>query len=161
LGTGWDGTFAEEGHALEALWYHAVDQEVPLFLGEYGIFSEFGNEDDYIREVLSAVEARGGSSAWWAYDPGRGLLTESDEAGWLLPVYAEPWPHRIPGRLEGWSEGVLSLSLTGEGAVEWVAPAGCAGVISGGEITEERWESGRLSIQVEAEGEVRMWLECE
>jgi len=160
LGTGWDGTFDEESRVLGDLLEHAEAQEVPLFLGEYGIFSAFGNEDDYVRAVMAVIEGAGGSSAWWSYDRGSGVLESDGGPGWLLPVYAEPWPHRIPGRLEGWVDGTLSFSLAGAGEVEWVAPEGCAVAVEGGAAVGERWSEGRLVVSVEAEGLVEMRLDC-
>jgi len=163
LGSGWDGTFVEEGQVLEDLASHARAQGAPLFLGEFGIFSAFGNEDGYVIEVRSAVEADGGSSAYWSFDHGSNLLTPEAEAGWLLPVFANLWPHRIPGRLEALEQGAVQFTLYGEGEVEWMAPfdSGCTAEAEGGEVVDVVRSGTRIRVGVVGDGLVRLALDCD
>jgi len=107
-GTGYDGDFEYEADALSRLMDFGQAAGVPTLLGEFGIFSALGGEDDYVRSVLQVVESRGGSTAWWSFDNGSGVLTTEGEPGWLLDVFAEPFAHRIPGRLEGLEAGAFS-----------------------------------------------------
>ncbi|MBW1877821.1 MAG: cellulase family glycosylhydrolase [Deltaproteobacteria bacterium] len=163
LGTGWDGTFAAEAGALGGLSAHARTQGVPLFLGEFGIFSAIGNEDGYVREVRAAVETDGGSVAYWSFDHGSNLLTQEGEAGWLLPVFGEIWPHRIPGRLEGLEDQAVRFTLYGEGEVEWMAPfaTGCAAEAEGAEVVATVRDGTRVQVGVVGDGLVRLALRCD
>jgi len=162
LGTGWNGDFSTESATLGRLLDHAEEQGVPFMLGEFGIFSALGGEDDYIREVLGAVHARGGSAVWWSFDRGSGVLTEDGSAGALLPVFAEPWVHKIPGTLESIGERV-ELTLHGEGSLEWVAPGAgpCTAEVDGGELLGLEQSSDRVEVRVSGSGRLSVRLRCE
>lgn len=116
-GTGWDGTFVEEAATLGRLADHAEAQGVPLFLGEFGIFSEDGNEGGYARAVLDEIEGRGGSTAWWAYDRGTNLLADDGSPGPAASAWTRPYAHQIPGRYLGQEDGVVRFELVGDGVV--------------------------------------------
>ncbi len=159
-GTGYDGDFIDEAEALGRLADHADDQGVPLWLGEYGIFSDEGNEEDYVASVLQVIEDRGGSTAYWSYDLGN-LLDGEGGSTERLAAFVGPWAHRIPGELVGRdSDGTVRFSFEGAGEMEWVAPTAeptCSG--EGAELGTPTWAGGRLELPIEAQGEVsvRCW----
>lgn len=125
LGSGWDGDFADEADWLDGLFR----DDAPLWLGEFGIFSAEGNEDAWVREVLGAVEARGGSTAYWSFDPGN-VLEDDGTAGWLLPAWATPRPSAVPGTIVALTTDADGFDLTYEATVDaplqvTLPPAGC------------------------------------
>ncbi len=159
-GTGYDGDFSDEAATLDQLADHADSQGVPLWVSEYGIFSDFGNEEDYVAGVLQAIETRGGSTAYWSYD--LGVLLEGDgTVGDQLASLAGPWAHRIPGTLEGRDlDGTVHFRFEGTGEMVWVAPASepeCTA--EGAEMSTATWEAGRLVLPITSEGlaSVRCW----
>lgn len=160
LGSGWDGDFTTEAQGLQRLARHAREIGAPLFLGEFGIFSAEGNEDDYVRAVLSDVQADGGSAAYWSYDHGSNILGDGDEAGWLLPVLGEPYVHRVPGRLESVDGDTVAFTLYGEGEVVWVADGECAAEADGGDVIEVTYGDGRVRVDVVADGLMSLRLAC-
>ena len=100
-GTGFDGDLEDETENLQALCQLGQAQGAPCLLGEYGIFSSAGNEHDYVRGVQDAVEATGGSSAYWSYAPSdsHGVIDGDYQSGFMMPAFQRPYLHRIPGRL--------------------------------------------------------------
>ena len=162
LGTGFDGDFSEEAANLGRLAAHARDQGVPFLLGEFGIFSSTGTEPDFIGSVLASVEAEGGSSAYWSYDRGSGLLEGEGEAGWLLDTWSGPWAHRIPGRLVASEGASVEFELVGEGMIDFVVPAGtdCSASVDPGVLLSEEMADNRLVLHVEGEGAVRAAVSC-
>lgn len=161
-GTGWDGTWEDEGQVLDALASHAERQQVPLFLGEFGIFSQFGNEPEYVRRVLGELEARGGSTAYWSYDRGGDLLEEDGSAGWLLPAFADPYAHRIPGRLVRQEGARVELWLEGDGVVDWVVPGevACSVVGESIRVVSTKREAELLRAHVVGTGRGVLDLDC-
>ncbi len=152
-GTGYDGDFVDEAAALGRLADHADEQGVPLWLGEYGIFSDEGDEEDYVASVLQTLEARGASTAYWSYDRG-GLLDSEGGPTDRLAALAGPWAHRIPGVLEGRdADGTVHFVFEGQGEMIWVAPvAEPACTATGAELGTPRWEGGRLVLPLTAQG---------
>ncbi len=154
IGSGWDGTFDEEGAALDELLGHAEASGVPFLLGEYGIFSSDGNEHVYVQTVIDRVEAAGGATAWWSYDRGGDhmVLTPDGEAGWMMGAFHRPYLHRIPGRIlsvEGFPDG---MEVVYEPAVD--APAVAIVPLAAGEATV-------TGATVSAKDGVRWTLEAE
>jgi hypothetical protein len=115
-----------------------------------------------VREVLDAVEAEGGSVAYWSFDHGSNILTPEGEAGWVLPVFGEVWPHRIPGRMEGLEERAVRFTLYGEGEVDWMAPfaTGCTAEAQSGEVLDTVRDGTRVRVGVAGDGLVRLALHC-
>lgn len=128
MGTGFDGDFEDEAAWLDGLFR----DDAPLWLGEFGIFSAEGNEPDWVRAVLAAVEARGGSTAYWSFDPGN-VLAEDGSAGWLLAAWATPRPSAVPGAIVALTTDATGFDLTYDATVDaplqvTLPPAGCATV---------------------------------
>ncbi|MFZ5477743.1 MAG: glycoside hydrolase family 5 protein [Myxococcota bacterium] len=128
MGTGYDGDFADEAAWIDGLFR----DDAPLWLGEFGIFSDVGNEGEWVRAVLAAVEARGGSTAYWSFDPGN-VLEADGTAGWLLPTWATPRPSAVPGNVVSLETAADGFTLTYDATVDAplrvvLPPAGCATV---------------------------------
>ena len=83
MASGWDGTFRWEAEWLEDLVDAAAERELPFFLGEFGIFSNEGNEHEYVQQVMETIGKMDGSGAYWSFDRNSswGPVTASGEAG--------------------------------------------------------------------------------
>jgi len=158
-GSGFDGDFTGEAQGLGRLAAYAEDRRVPWMLGEFGIFSDQGNEDVYIHDVLDAVQTDGGSAAYWSYDRRYGVLQDDGTPGPLLPALGAPYVHRVPGRLLSVDGTTVHLRLEGEGTVQWVAE-GCSVTADGAEILQVREDPMRIGARIEAHGEATVGLRC-
>ncbi len=112
-GAGWNGDFTDEGAWLNGLADDADTRKVGLWLGEFGLFSDNGNEADYVHDVIDAVEARNGSTSYWSFDPGQ--VITGDGPGVLLPAWQRPYVHAVPGN-------ILSIVPSDSGSVVTYAP---------------------------------------
>ena len=124
-GTGFDGDLQSEAEHLAEIIEHGQQEGLPVILGEYGIFSAFGNEHDYVRGMQEIFEARGASTAYWSWDPNDtyGPVTSEDEAGFMLPAFQRPYLHRLPVAdlvIEPLQDG-MAASFTAQEGEELVA----------------------------------------
>ena len=131
-GTGFDGDLSNEIEHLDEIIAHGLDHGVPVLLGEFGIFSTAGGEDDYVRGLIDTFEAHGGGTAYWSWDPHDtyGVVTPEDEPGYLLPAWYRPWLHALPAadlQIEPLADGMRARFTAAEGdRVVAVVPAPCA-----------------------------------
>ena len=155
IGSGFDGDFSDESIVLADFARIAADAEAPLFVGEFGIFSTDGNEPDYVRDVLAAVQADGGSAAYWAYDRGR-LLTADGAPGPLMPAFGGPWPHRIPGAFERVDpDGTARFALDGPGELVYVAVGdGASCAVDGADVVDVHRDGAQIIANLDGHGEV-------
>ncbi len=143
-GTGWSGDFGEEEKHLRQ-WADQADRlGLPLLVGEFGIFSDFGNEPDYVRALLETVGNEGGSAAYWSYDRNDswGPLTSDGQAGAGLEGFSEPWLHRTPGPFVSTDQGWRVTGTAVQANVEVVVPGACT--------PAGDWDSGRRVLSFPA-----------
>ncbi len=165
MGTGYDGDFTDEQEDLRGLAEHAVERGRPTLIGEYGIFSSLGNEQDYIRAVQDSLESLGGGTAYWSYDrsDSYGLVDSQGQAGYMMSAFYRPYIHKIPGilqELEPLEDGMrVTYQPVGQAPLVAVVPEVCnQTVLSGAELVREdgpRWE---LSPEPGSDGPVTVQI---
>ncbi len=126
-GLGFDGDFDEEEADLRWWATEAEERDIPLLIGEFGIFSDFGNEADYVRSLVDVIAEEGGSTAYWSYDRNDSWapLTSEGEAGAGLEGYDRPWLHRTPGPFVVDTLGWRITGTSVQADIEVVVPGTC------------------------------------
>lgn len=165
-GEGWDGDFSEEAPWLDGLADAADERGAGLWLGEFGIFSDNGNEAQYVQSVLDTIELRGGSTSYWAFDPGQIFDGVTNAPGELFSAWQRPFFHAIPGRVLSNDGTSLTYAPTMPGVpLEVVVPEGACvtltisaqpSMVGMGEVTA----TGRVQLIGDAVGEQTVTLEC-
>lgn len=152
----YDDDFTEEAYILDGLADHANDYGVPLVVGEFGIWTDYGNESDYVQNVLRHIEARGNHSFYWSYDAGSRVLNDDGSPGSLLEAYLAPFPHRIPGVFSHVDlDGTAHFDLSGMGELVFMTPQGAGDCeIEGADVLSLDFQAPRLTAQLEGDGPV-------
>jgi len=131
-GTGFDGDLSNEIDHMSGIIEHGQDEGIPVILGEFGIFSDHGNEHDYVRGMIDLFEGHVGSSSYWSWDPNDsfGVVASDDSPGPMLGAWSRPWLHRIPGEeleIEPLDDGMRARFVAAEGdTMVAVVPEACA-----------------------------------
>lgn len=165
-GEGWDGDFTEESAWLEGLADDADARGAGLWLGEFGIFSDNGNEAEYVQHVIDTLEPRGGSTSYWAFDPGQVFDGETNEPGAIFAAWQRPFFHAVPGRVLSNDGVTITYAPTLPGVpLEVVVPQGACATLTitavptmlgVGVVTT----SGRVQLFGDAVGEQGVTLDC-
>ncbi len=169
-GEGWDGTFEDEADWLNGLADQADERGAGLWLGEFGIFAENGNEVEYIRSVIDTLAARGASTAYWAFDPGQIFDGETNAPGEVFTAWQRPFVHAMPGRMvsiahDGSDSEVVYAPVLPDLPLTIVLPEGACGTLTistvptmlgVGVVTTP----GRIELYGEATGEQWVGLAC-
>ena len=152
----YDDDFTEEAAILEGLADHAKAYDVPLVIGEFGIWTAYGNEVDYVQNVLRTLEARGNHSFYWSYDAGSQVLSGDGTPGPLLEAYLAPFPHRIPGVFSSVDhDGTAHFELFGSGELVFMAPNGTGDCeIKGADVLSIDYDAPRLNVALSGTGPV-------
>ncbi len=166
-GEGWGGDFTKEAAWLNGLADAADERGVGLWLGEFGIFSDNGNEAEYVQDVIDTLEPRQASTSYWAFDPGQIFDGATNEAAPLFSAWERPFFHAIPGRVLSDDGTSLTYAPTMPGVpLEVVVPEGaCAtltisaqpSMVGMGVVTT----TGRVQLIGDAVGEQTVTLACE
>ncbi|HJO25852.1 MAG TPA: cellulase family glycosylhydrolase [Planctomycetota bacterium] len=75
--------------------------EVPMVLGEWGVLSSSPGWDDYVSDVLDALDIYSSGWTWWAYDRGSGfaiLNADGSENERLQPL-VRTYPQAVAGHI--------------------------------------------------------------
>jgi endoglycosylceramidase len=98
--------------------------KVPLWIGEWGVFSGAGGASDFVTHVYDmADDALAGAALWEYTDPGYGPFRADGSPTPIRDAVRRPYPQAVPGTLRRIDYAPATRRLS----VSWVdAPAGTA-----------------------------------
>ncbi len=161
-GRGYDGDDGPIRTVLDCFEETAAAMEAPLFLGEIGGPSSAEGIEEYVADLMGALDARGVGDTWWEYSPDSGGFSPIDDEGAekpeILDEHARITPAAWTGVLEShaWDAeaGRLELRWTpGDGPMELAVPWGRVDpeslAVSPASVSAT-WDGSRLVVEAPA-----------